>query len=143
MLTSSSSSTPPAPRAARAYKSQKLAFRYSKSLSQADRKRFAALGSCVQRIRFHTHRWYCMTQTIEFRKPVAMSTAVATAERFLSEPLTASYYRARKDHPNGWYYAEPFEATTRKTRGDMLGDAVYLERIQCLGEGTFLLQCGS
>jgi len=84
-----------------------------------------------------------VTHTITFDHPATPAEAISAAERYLSEPVTRSYYgRIRDDLYTHWDSWEDAREDLR-TRGNALGDSVFAERIVAAADNAHELLTGS
>lgn len=93
----------------------------------------------VKIIVFNISRYAKYQQAIQFKELVTLKTAIKAVEKYLSQPLLPEYLdRIKDDLFPSWESPHP-----KAIRGDCLGDCTFLEDVQSLGDGEWLIECGS
>lgn len=107
--------------------------------------RYDTVKKCVRSVTFDLSRYGEVSQNIRFvEKLVTEDYAIATAEAFLSKPLTEDYYNLVKE--DLFDDALPFEEAVKiyNCRAACLTDATFLEIADFNDEtGRLTLRCGS
>ena len=98
----------------------------------------------ANKVRFHTSRYGKHSITLSFPEPKTQAQLISAAEDYLSKPLTEDYYNTVKDDIFG-LAGEPWNEARKSyhCRGDILGDATFLESVALDRNNVLQLIVGS
>ena len=102
--------------------------------------------SYIKSIQFNIGRWGKNKKTLYFNIPITEFQAVKLVELYLSKPIDEEYYSMLKNTNDlvgrvGMNYN--FQKEKTLIRGDLLGDAKYLETFEMDDDGNAFICCGS
>ena len=113
---------------------QQLHFRFINSLGrQFNNNNISTITFDISRYGEHTHK-------LTFANPMTEQDAIGEVEKWLSVPLTQEYFDAVK---NDLFCGDSNWHDYYKTRGDLLGNCKFLERIRVDKCRNAKISCGS
>jgi len=93
----------------------------------------------ILKITFDISRYASYQHTISFQSPVTEEQAIKTVEEFFSKPVDLIIFNKVKDD----LFNDDLTINDYNIVGDFLGDCIFLETIDKIGQNSVILSCGS